>query len=87
MTKDEEIEWLKGEVAKWQKVSTDDDVVVGDLAEQVAVRRDGFNDLVFVVRKMREAQRAYFRNRSRSDLYESKRLEGEVDRLIGGKDG
>jgi len=42
-----------------------------------------FDDLVSMVRKMREAQRAYFRNRSRSDLYEAKRLETEVDKIVG----
>jgi len=42
-------------------------------------------DLVRLVRQMREAQRAYFRNRSRSDLYEAKQLETEVDKILDDK--
>ncbi len=47
------------------------------------ILRIDFDDLVSMVRKMREAQRTYFRNRSRSDLYEAKRLEAEVDKVVG----
>ncbi len=47
------------------------------------ILRIDFDDLVVLVRKMREAQKAYFRNRSRSDLYEAKQLETEVDKIIG----
>jgi len=47
------------------------------------ILRIDFDDLVSLVRKMREAQRAYFRNRSRSDLYQAKKLETEVDKMVG----
>lgn len=37
-------------------------------------------DFMDLVARMRDAQRRYFKTRSRDDLEESKRLEREVDR-------
>jgi len=39
----------------------------------------GFWDFIQLVKRMRDAQRAYFRTRSKQALVESKQIEKEVD--------
>jgi len=41
-----------------------------------------FDNLVYLVRKMRDAQKAYFKTRSRDNLITAKMLEAEVDKVI-----
>ena len=42
----------------------------------------GEKDLARLVRAMRSMQKRYFRDRTRGELQESKRLEAEVDRAV-----
>ena len=40
------------------------------------------DDFIDLVRRMRAAQKAFFKKRKQSDLIESKRLEKEVDQTL-----